>query len=51
MDTPKRVEVEPTKPTVPPVVPVVKVEPKVDLKPKDETVKPAEKPPMVTTTH
>ncbi len=51
MDTPKRVEVEPTKSTQPPVVPAVKVEPKDDLKPKDEAVKPAGKPPVVTTTH
>lgn len=51
MDTPKKVEIEPTKPTMPPVVPVVKVEPKADLKPKDEAVKPVGKPPVVPTAH
>lgn len=51
MDIPKKVEVDPMKPAIPPVVPVVKVEPKADLKPKDDAVKPVEKPPVVPTTH
>ena len=51
MDTPRKVDVEPMKPAIPPVEPVVKVEPKADLEPHDEAVKPVENPPVVPTTH